>query len=58
MRGSDATQECLFSDCELNDFVPADHALRGIATLGHQALDGLNNLFNHIYSDRGRASIP
>ena len=58
MRGSDDTQESLFTVAKLNDFVPADHPLRGIATLVNQSLEGLNDLFNRIYSDRGRASIP
>jgi transposase len=58
MRGSDATQESLFTVAKLDDFVPLDHPLRGIAALVNRALGGLNDLFNRIYADRGRASIP
>ena len=58
MRGSDSTQESLFTVAKLDDFVPADHPLRAVAILVNEALAGLNGLFNRIYSDRGRASIP
>lgn len=58
MRGGDFTQESLFTVAKLDDFVPSDHPLRGIAPLVNQALVGLNDLFERIYSDRGRASIP
>lgn len=43
---------------KLEDFVPADHPLRPIRTLVNEALSGLNGLFNEIYADHGRPSIP
>lgn len=46
MRGSDATQESLFTVAKLDDFVPPDHPLRGIALLVNSALGGSNDLFN------------
>ncbi|MFC5610203.1 IS5 family transposase [Variovorax soli] len=58
MRGSDEVQEGLFSFSKLEDFVPAQHPLRSVRELVNQALGGLNELFNRIYSDSGRASIP
>lgn len=57
MRGSDGTQESLFTLAKLDDFVPVDHPLRAIRDLVNEALAGLNELFNTIYADRGRASI-
>jgi transposase len=57
MRGSDGMQEGLFTLAKLDDFVPAGHPLRAIQVLVNEALIGLNELFNLIYADRGRASI-
>jgi len=57
MRGSDGMQEGLFTLAKLDDFVPADHPLRAIRVLVNEALVGLNELFNSIYADSGRASI-
>lgn len=57
MRGGDFTRESLFTAAKLDDFVPSDHPLRGIAPPANQALLGLNDLFEGIYADRGRASI-
>jgi transposase len=57
MRGSDGMQEGLFTLAKLDDFVAADHPLRAIRVLVNEALVGLNELFNSIYADSGRASI-
>lgn len=57
MRGNDDMQEALFTVAKLDDFVPTDHPLRPIGALVNEALAKLNDLFNEIYSDRGRASI-
>jgi transposase len=57
MRGSDGMQEGLFTLAKLEDFVPADHPLRAIRVVVNEALVGLNELFNSIYADSGRASI-
>jgi transposase len=57
MRGADGMQEALFTVAKLEDFVPADHPLRPIRALVNEALEGLNALFNEIYSDKGRDSI-
>ncbi len=58
MRGTDGTQESLFTVAKLEDFVPRDHPLRAIRVLVNEALGRLNGLFNEIYADNGRASIP
>lgn len=50
-------QEALFTMAKLEDFVPADHPLRPIRHLVNTALGGLNDLFNRMYPDTGRASI-
>ena len=57
MRGSDGMQEGLFTLAKLDDFVPLDHPLRAIRRVVNGALGGLNELFNSIYADSGRASI-
>lgn len=58
MRGSDGVQEPLFTVAKLEDFVPLDHPLRPIRILVNEALAQLNGLFNDIYADHGRPSIP
>jgi len=58
MRGSDGMQEPLFTVAKLEDFVPSDHPLRPIRILVNAALVQLNGLFNDIYADHGRPSIP
>jgi transposase len=58
MRGADEVQEGLFSFSKLEDFVPSDHPLRAVRELVNEALGALNGLFNEIYADSGRASIP
>ena len=57
MRGGDGMQEGLFTMAKLEDFVPADHPLRPVRALVNTALDGLNELFDQMYPDTGRASI-
>jgi transposase len=58
MRGADITQETLFTTVKLDDFVPEDHPLRAIRDLTDQALRRMNGLFNTLYADTGRHSIP
>ena len=58
MRGSDGMQEPLFTVAKLEDFVPFDHPLRPIRLLVNEALSQLNSLFNELYAEYGRPSIP
>jgi len=58
MRGTDGMQESLFTVAKLEDFVPWDHPLRAIRDLVNEALGRLSGLFNGIYADYGRPSIP
>lgn len=58
MRGEDISQESLFSTIHLNTFVPQDHPLRSIRVLLDEVMQNLNWLFDSIYADSGRESIP
>jgi transposase len=58
LRGNDVVQESLFTTVHLESFVPADHPLRSIKLLVDEALKRLNWLFDSIYSEFGRESIP
>jgi len=57
MRGTDQTQEALFTVAKLEDFVPVDHPLRRVQIIVNTALTGLNDLFNEMYAGGGRASV-
>lgn len=58
MRGTDVMQEPLFTTVQLETFVPKDHPLRALRVLMDEALKELNGLFDVIYADGGRDSIP
>ena len=58
MRGNDVVQESLFTTVHLESFVPPEHPLRLIKLLVDDALKRLNWLFDSIYSEFGRESIP
>ena len=58
MRGADVFQESLFTTVQLESFVPADHPLRAVKALLDEAMFNMNWLFESIYCDTGRESIP
>jgi transposase len=58
MRGGDVRTEALFSYLSCEARVPKDHPLRPIRTLVDQALAVLSPVFDQLYSDIGRPSIP
>jgi transposase len=58
MRGRDDRNDELFSYVRLEERVPADHPLRAIRRLADEALAGLNDRFEALYSGMGRPSIP
>ncbi|MGB9428859.1 MAG: transposase, partial [Gammaproteobacteria bacterium] len=58
MRGTDVMQEPLFTTVQLETFVPKDHPVRALRVLMDEALNELNELFDAIYADGGRESIP
>ncbi len=58
MRGADITQEALFTTVHLETSVPADHPLRPIRAMVNDALGRMSWLFNAMYAEGGRESIP
>src|SRR5215211_2902251 len=58
MRGLDDRSEGLFSYIRLEEWIPADHPLRGIKALADAALVALDRRFDALYSSLGRPSIP
>ena len=58
MRGADVFQESLFTTVQLESFVPSDHPLRAVKALLDEAMVNMNWLFESIYCDTGRESIP
>jgi transposase len=58
MRGTDDRQPALFSYVALEDRIPADHPLRTLRPVVERALGALSPLFDQIYADGGRPSIP
>ena len=58
MRGADVTQEGLFVTRKTADYVPADHPLVPIREILNQALRDMDLLFESIYDECGRQSVP
>jgi transposase len=58
MRGADVTQEGLFVTRTTADYVPASHPLVAIRDIINRALREMDLLFESIYDDRGRYSVP
>ena len=58
MRGSDVTQERLFSYLTLGEYVPEDHPLRAIREIVNAALREMDAIFAVMYAESGRESIP
>lgn len=58
MRGADITQESLFVMKQTADYIPAEHPLIAIREILNQALRELDSLFDSIYEERGRYSVP
>jgi transposase len=58
MRGAPERQDRLFTYVSVEDRVPADHPLRPIKAYADSALRDLSPIFEKMYSDRGRPSIP
>jgi transposase len=58
MRGADVTQEGLFVTRTTADYVPVDHPLIAIRDILNRALREMDLLFESIYDDRGRYSVP
>lgn len=58
MRGYESKQEGLFSYVSPEARVPADHPLRAIRVYADEALRRLSRVFNAMYADGGRLSVP
>ena len=58
MRGQTRTQPEFLTLLSPESVVPADHPLRDIKRRVDEVLRGLNPLFNRMYAQDGRASIP
>jgi transposase len=58
MRGADVTQESLFVMRKTADYVPAGHPLVAIREILNDALREMDRLFESLYEDRGRYSVP
>ena len=58
MRGYESNQEGLFSYISPEARVPADHPLRAIRVFADEALRRMSRVFNQMYADGGRLSVP
>jgi transposase len=58
MRGEEARQPSFVFLGPLEERIPKDHPLRAIRTMTDHALSGLSPLFDQIYGEAGRPSIP
>jgi transposase len=58
MRGADVTQEGLFVTRQTADYVPVGHPLVAIREILNRALRDMDVLFESIYDERGRYSVP
>jgi len=58
MRGYESNQEGLFSYVSPEARVPADHPLRAIRVYADEALRRMSRLFNAMYAEGGRLSVP
>lgn len=57
MRGSDVSQPKLFVSTTVADFVPKSHLLWDMRKLVDDALKSLDDIFNQMYSEKGKPSI-
>jgi transposase len=58
MRGEEARQPSFVFLGPLEERIPADHPLRAIRRMTDEALRALSPLFEQMYAERGRPSIP
>ncbi|MBU6422858.1 MAG: IS5 family transposase, partial [Chloroflexi bacterium] len=58
MRGEDRRQAAMWSYVRLEERVPRDHPLRAIRAMTDTALAELDRLFDRVYKQGGRPSVP
>ena len=58
MRGETERQATMMMALTPDGFVPKDHLLRRIKPLADSALGRMSPLFDELYADNGRPSIP
>lgn len=58
MRGPDITQENLFAVRQTADYVPKGHPLVAMRDIVNRALRDMDILFESMYDERGRYSVP
>ncbi len=58
MRGLEHSSQQLFSYINIEERIPADHALRPLKLLVDSILTGMDRQFDAVYSKEGRPSIP
>lgn len=58
MRGKQKTQQTLFSYVHIEDRIPANHPLREIKKIADTCLRAMSEIFDELYSQTGRPSIP
>ena len=58
MRGYESNQEGLFSYVSPEARVPVDHPLRAIRVYADEALRRMSRVFNQMYAEGGRRSVP
>ncbi len=58
MRGADVTQERLFTIRQTADFVPEGQPLIAVREILNRALRDMDRLFDSMYADTGRDSVP
>jgi transposase len=57
MRGTQTTQQQLFSYVAIDDRIPAKHPMRALREMVDAILQGMSKQFDRLYSDTGRPSI-
>ncbi len=58
MRGFDINTEALFTYVTPESYVPKEHPLRAIRKMADEALAAMDKLFDSMYANSGRSSIP
>jgi transposase len=58
MRGKTEPQTSMLMLMSPEELVPADHPIRGVKKLADEALRELSPLFDEVYADGGRPSVP